>query len=125
MKDIPKILVIDDEPDFQDIIRQVLEPEGYALLQALDGAAGLEMLRRERPDLVVLDLNLPGKDGYAVCREIRSDEEFADTPIVMITIRGRDAEIIQGLECGADDYLPKPFKPRELANRIRNLLRRA
>ena len=83
------------------------------------------MLRRERPDLVVLDLNLPGMDGYAVCREIRADDEFADLPIVMITIRGRDAEIIQGLECGADDYLPKPFKARELANRIRNLLRRA
>ncbi len=121
----PKILVIDDEPDFQDIIRQALEPEGYELLQALEGTSGLEMLRRERPDLVVLDLNLPGMDGYAVCREIRADDEFADLPIVMITIRGRDAEIIQGLECGADDYLPKPFKARELANRIRNLLRRA
>ena len=121
----PKILIIDDEPDFQDILRQVLEPAGYALLSALDGPSGLALMRRERPDLIVLDVNLPLQDGYAVCREIRGDDEFADIPIVMITIRGRDAEIISGLECGADDYLAKPFKPRELTTRIRNLLRRS
>lgn len=120
-----RILLIDDEEDFHNIIRQVLSPLGYELLSALDGASGLRGLRKERPELVILDVNMPFKDGYAVCREIRSDPEFADLPILMLTIRNRDEEIMRGLDCGADSYLTKPFEPRVLAARIENLLRRA
>ena len=120
-----KILVVDDEEDFQDILRQILEPAGYAVVTAGDGAAGLEAMRRERPDLMILDVNMPLKDGYAVCRELRADPDFAELPVLMLTIRNADREIVQGLDCGADDYLTKPFKAAELKARIRHLLERA
>lgn len=120
-----KILVVDDEEDFQDIIRQVLEPAGYHVDGAGDGAACLAALRQHGPDLVILDVNMPIKDGYAVCREIRADPKFCDVPVLMLTIRNRDKEIMQGLDCGADDYLTKPFRSQELLARIHNLLKRA
>lgn len=123
--DKPKILVIDDEEDFHDILRQVLQPAGYEILSAFDGAAGLKLLRLKRPDLLILDVNMPVKDGYSVCSDVRADPEFADMPILMLTIRRQDGEIVKGLDCGADDYLVKPFSPEELKTRLRNLLRRA
>lgn len=120
-----KILVIDDEDDFQDIIRQILEPAGYEVISAGAGAAGLQSMRQDRPDLVVLDINMPIQDGYAVCREIRASDQFANMPILMLTIRNSDAEIIRGLDQGADDYLAKPFDHGELKTRIQHLLDRA
>ena len=121
----PKILIVDDEDDFHDILRQILEPAGYEVISAADGVAGLAEMRRSRPDLMLLDVNMPLKDGYGVCKEVRADEEFADLPILMLTIRHQDAEVTKGLALGADDYLAKPFDPAELMTRIRNLLRRA
>ncbi len=120
-----RILLIDDEEDFHDILRQILEPAGYELTGATDGDSGIRLMRRRRPDLLILDVNMPLKDGNAVCREVRADPQFADLPILMLTIRRLDAEIVTGLESGADDYLVKPFKPRELQSRVRNLLRRS
>ena len=123
--DKTRVLVVDDEEDFQNILRQVLEPAGFSVSCAGDGVRGLEAMRREKPDLMILDVNMPELDGYAVCREARADPEFLDLPILMLTIRRQDAEITKGLELGADDYLSKPFKPDELLARVRSLLRRA
>lgn len=120
-----KILVIDDEEDFHAILRQWLEPGGYQVVSALDGIAGLERMRRDAPDIVILDVNMPLKDGFAVCRDIRADPQLAGVPVLMLTIRSRDAEIMNGLDGGADDYLTKPFDPQVLLSRIRNLLQRA
>ncbi len=119
------ILVIDDEDDFQYIIRQMLEPLGYEVHPAADGLAGLEMMRRRRPDLLLLDINLPFKNGYDVCRDLREDPLLADIPVIMMTIRNRDEEIIRGLDCGADDYLTKPFESAVLAAKIARLLQKA
>lgn len=121
----PRILLIDDEDDFHDIIRQILTPQGYQILSAYDGKEGLAAIRRERPDLVLLDVNMPLMDGYAVCRQARVEPEIADIPILMLTIRRRDEEIISGLDGGADGYLVKPFEPEELLARIRGLLKSA
>lgn len=120
-----RILVVDDEPDFLDIVRQVLEARGYGVASAADGAAGMAALRADRPDLVILDVNMPVMSGYDVCREIRADPALSDLPVVMLTIRNRDQEIVEGLDCGADEYMAKPFEPRELIARIRNLLERS
>jgi DNA-binding response OmpR family regulator len=121
----PKILVVDDEEDFHHILRQVLEPAGYEVVSAADGAQGLEAARRERPDALILDVNMPVKDGYAVCQELRGDPELAELPVLMLTIRNQDAAVIEGLDRGADDYLTKPFSSRELLSRLRNLLQRS
>lgn len=120
-----KVLVVDDEEDFQDILRQILERAEYQVVCAGDGAAGLAALRAEKPDLLILDINMPLKDGYGVCREARAMPEFAELPILMLTIRNRDEEIVRGMDCGADAYLAKPFDPGELLARLRALLNRS
>jgi len=120
------ILIIDDEPKIADICRDYLRAAGFAVAVAFDGLGGLAAARRERPDLIVLDLMLPGMDGIDVCREIRRDDsEFGRTPIIMLTARIEEADKLIGLELGADDYITKPFSPRELAARVRTVLRRA
>jgi DNA-binding response OmpR family regulator len=116
-----KILVIDDEPKIGDISRDYLQAAGFEVLQAFDGPAGLAAARQARPDLIVLDLMLPGMDGYDVCRELRRS---SDVPIIMLTARVDETDKIIGLELGADDYITKPFSPRELVARVRTLLRR-
>ena len=116
-----KILVIEDEANIVQIIRLYLEQAGYTVLSASDGIAGLELHAREQPDLVVLDLMLPILDGMEVCRRIRA---WANTPILMLTARQGEEDRIGGLESGADDYLVKPFSPRELVSRVRAILRR-
>jgi two-component system alkaline phosphatase synthesis response regulator PhoP len=116
------ILVIDDEPQIADICRDYLTAAGFAVLTAHDGARGLALARKERPDLVVLDLMLPGMDGLDVCRELRRE---ASTPIIMLTARVEESDKLIGLELGADDYVTKPFSPRELVARVRTVLRRA
>jgi DNA-binding response OmpR family regulator len=116
------ILVIDDEPQIADLCRDYLVAAGYDVLTASDGPHGLALARRERPDLIVLDLMLPGMDGLDVCRELRRESRV---PIIMLTARVEESDKLVGLELGADDYLTKPFSPRELVARVRTVLRRA
>src|SRR5215469_7317818 len=117
-----KILVIEDEANITQIIRLYLEQAGYTVVSASDGIAGLELHAREHPDLVILDLMLPGLEGMEVCRRIRN---WANTPILMLTARQGEEDRILGLESGADDYLIKPFSPRELVSRVKAILRRS
>ncbi len=115
------ILIVDDEANIVDLARMYLEREGFRVDSAGDGAAALERVRAQPPALVVLDLMLPEIDGFEVCRRLRQD---SDVPILMLTARDEDVDKIVGLELGADDYLTKPFNPRELVARIRAILRR-
>lgn len=117
-----KILVVDDEPKIVSLVRSYLEREDYQVSEASDGRLALEVFRRETPDLIILDIMLPGLDGLEVCREIRRSSEV---PIIMLTARDEDADKLVGLELGADDYITKPFSPRELVARVRAVLRRS
>jgi two-component system alkaline phosphatase synthesis response regulator PhoP len=116
------VLVVDDEPEIVRILRDYLERAGFAVLTAGDGEAALATARRERPDLVVLDLSLPALDGLDVARALRRDR---NVPIIMLTARIDEVDRVAGLELGADDYVAKPFSPRELVARVRAVLRRA
>lgn len=116
------ILVVDDELKIVKIARDYLEQNGYRVLSAGDGTQALAMARHEKPDLIVLDLMLPGMDGLDVCRALRRE---SDVPIIMLTARTEEPDRLIGLELGADDYISKPFSPRELVARVRSLLRRA
>lgn len=116
-----KILVVDDEPTIVEFVRINLEKAGFRVLTAGDGETALRLAASEQPDLVVLDVMLPGKDGFEVCRELR---RTTAVPIIMLTARDDDVDKILGLELGADDYLTKPFNPRELVARIKAILRR-
>jgi two-component system alkaline phosphatase synthesis response regulator PhoP len=115
------ILVVDDEPNIVALVRLYLEKDGFMVIAASDGDEAIAMYRRHGPDLVIVDLMLPGRDGFDVCRAIRRE---ADTPILMLTARSDDVDAIVGLELGADDYLTKPFNPRILVARVRAVLRR-
>jgi two-component system, OmpR family, alkaline phosphatase synthesis response regulator PhoP len=120
-----RILVVDDDTRIIRLVRAYLEQAGYAVLAAADGAAALRAIRAERPDLVILDLMLPDRDGWEITRIVRADPHLARLPIIMLTARVEDTDRIVGLELGADDYVPKPFNPRELVARVRAVLRRA
>jgi len=123
---MPTILIVDDEQDIRElIIVNLVREEPYKVVEAANGLEALELARKERPDLVILDLMLPEKDGYEVYKELRDDARTRSIPVIMLTARGRLDEKITGLERGADDYLTKPFSPRELVLRVRNLLRRS
>jgi DNA-binding response OmpR family regulator len=115
------VLVVDDEPIVRDVVVRYLRRDGFATLEAGTGEEAMRLLERDVPSLVVLDVMLPGTDGLEICRRIRAT---SDLPIVLLTARGDEADRIVGLELGADDYVTKPFSPRELAIRVRNLLRR-
>ncbi len=117
-----KALVIDDDRVLADLVAFTLRREGFQVVQGYDGEAALHSWDKEQPDLVVLDVNLPKLDGFAVCRRIR---EQADTPIILLTVRGEEDDIVRGLELGADDYISKPFSPRQLVARAQAVLRRA
>ncbi len=117
-----KILVIEDEANIVQLIRLYLEQANFTVINASDGVAGLELHAREHPDLVILDLMLPALDGMEICRRIRT---WASTPILMLTARQGEEDRIAGLELGADDYLVKPFSPRELVSRVKAILRRS
>jgi two-component system phosphate regulon response regulator PhoB len=121
----PKILVVDDEPDALEVLGFKLKEAGYAPLFAKDGARALTLARDERPALIVLDLMLPEVDGLEVCKILRRDPVTATTPILMLTARAAEMDRVVGLELGADDYVTKPFSPRELVLRIKKLLARA
>jgi two-component system, OmpR family, alkaline phosphatase synthesis response regulator PhoP len=115
------ILIVDDETNLVELVRSYLAQEGYSVLMAYDGPSGLELARGGRPDLVVLDVMLPGLDGVEVCRRLRT---FSDAYVLMLTARAEEIDKIVGLSVGADDYLTKPFSPRELVARVKALLRR-
>ncbi|OLE23205.1 MAG: DNA-binding response regulator, partial [Actinobacteria bacterium 13_1_20CM_3_71_11] len=117
------MLVVDDDPTVSDVVRRYLERAGYAVTLSADGHDALAAYERNRPDLVVLDLMLPGLDGLEVCRRLRSSA--SGVPIVMLTALGEEADRVLGLQLGADDYVTKPFSPRELVLRVQSVLRRA
>ncbi len=119
-----RILIVDDEEDIVELVRYNLEKEGYETLVAFSGEEALALALKEMPDLVVLDLMLPGIDGLEVTRQIRNSEKIVALPIVMLTAKGEETDIVTGLELGANDYVSKPFSPRELIARIRGILRR-
>ena len=117
-----QILVVDDEPNIVQLARLYLERDGYAVISVGDGQAALDAAQSQQPDLIVLDVMLPQVDGFEVCRRLRADDN--PVPIIMVTARDDDIDKILGLELGADDYLTKPFNPRELVARVRAVLRR-
>lgn len=120
-----RILVVDDDRSIVKVVRGYLEQASFEVLTAYDGESALHTLRSERPDLLVLDLMLPDRDGWEITRMIRSDRTLGQTPIIMLTARVEDTDKIVGLEMGADDYITKPFNAREIVARVRSLLRRA
>jgi two-component system KDP operon response regulator KdpE len=117
-----KILIVDDEPQIRRVLRTTLSSQGYTVAEARTGDEALEQIRNERPDLILLDVNMPGISGLETCREIRSS---SDIPIIMLTVRGSEHDKVQALDAGADDYVTKPFGSEELMARIRAGLRRA
>lgn len=121
-REAKRILVVDDEPRMIGFIRMNLELEGYQVLEAHDGLKALEMVRTQLPDLVLLDVMMPGLDGFETLRMLR---EFSNVPVIMLTAKGEEEDKVRGLELGADDYVTKPFGSRELSSRVRAVLRRA
>jgi DNA-binding response OmpR family regulator len=119
-----RILVVDDDKQIVRLVQSYLDKAGYTILTAFDGEEAMRVIRRERPDLIVLDLMLPKHDGYEITKWLRADQTLAATPILMLTARIEDGDKILGLELGADDYLTKPFNPREVVARVRAILRR-
>jgi two-component system phosphate regulon response regulator PhoB len=119
-----KILVVDDEKDILDLIQMSLEREGYKVCAVESGEECVKRAREKMPDLIVLDLMLPGMDGLDVCRVIKNDSKTRHIPIIMLTARGEEADVVTGLEMGADDYITKPFSPRVLNARIKSVLRK-
>ena len=120
----PKIVVIEDEVDILEVINYNLSKEGFDVCSALDGEEGFGLIKKEVPDLVPLDLMLPGLDGIEICRKLKTDYSTRSIPIIMVTAKGEESDIVLGLGMGADDYMVKPFRPRELMARIRSVLRR-
>jgi two-component system alkaline phosphatase synthesis response regulator PhoP len=120
-----RILVVDDDRDIVRLVQSYLDKAGYQVLTAYDGESALQVLRSEKPQLLILDLMLPDRDGWDVARLVRADSKIAATPIIMLTARVEDNDKIVGLEIGADDYITKPFNPREVVARVRALLRRS
>ena len=119
------ILIIDDERDLVELVRyNLVEKEGYDVISANDGPSGLEIAQRHKVDLIVLDLMMPGMDGLEVCRRLRADARTGRIPLIMLTAKATEADRIVGLELGADDYVTKPFSPRELVARVKAILRR-
>lgn len=120
-----KILIVEDEPDVAELVAFNLDRAGYATVIAHDGIAGLDTAWAEEPDLILLDLMLPGKDGFSVFKDLRRDSRTSSTPVIMLTARAQTEDRIQGLAAGADDYLTKPFSPKELILRVQSVLRRS
>ncbi len=120
-----RILVVDDDAQIARLVRTYLEKSGFSVLTAANGEDALHLIRSEKPDLVVLDLMLPDRDGWEITRIVRRDDALKALPIIMLTARVEDTDRIVGLELGADDYIPKPFNPREVVARVRAVLRRA
>ena len=120
-----RIAIVEDEEDIREILQYTLSREGFDVDCAADGSSGLEMIRRNPPDLVLLDLMLPDVEGLEVCRQLKADRETRDIAIIMVTAKGEESDIVLGLGLGADDYIPKPFSARELVARTRSVIRRS
>ena len=120
-----RVLIADDEPNIVISLEFLMKREGHVVSIARDGVAALEAIRRERPDLVLLDVMMPGMTGFEVCQAVRADATLAGTKIVLLTAKGRDIDVAKGMALGASDYLTKPFSTRELATRVRALLESA
>lgn len=120
-----RIAIVEDEADIREILEYNLNREGFAVESAADGASGLEMIRRSRPELVLLDLMLPDIDGLEICRQLKGEEDTRNIAIIMVSAKGEESDIVLGLGIGADDYIPKPFSRKELVARVRSVLRRA
>lgn len=118
------ILIIEDEEDIRELVKYNLQRENFSVLEAESGESGLQVVYRVLPDLILLDLMLPGKDGLEVCRLIKRDSRTQNIPVIMMTARGEESDIVTGLELGADDYIVKPFSPKILGARIKAVLRR-
>jgi DNA-binding response OmpR family regulator len=116
------MLVIDDDASILCLLKRTLDLEGYRTFTANEGKSGLDLVDREMPDLIILDITMPGMDGYTICQHIR---EFSQVPIIMVTARGNEEEKVRGFECGADDYVTKPFFNRELVARVKSVLKRS
>jgi DNA-binding response OmpR family regulator len=116
------VLIADDEPNIVVSLEFLMKREGHRVLIARDGNEALETIRRERPDLVLLDVMMPGRTGFEVCQAVRADEALAGVRVLLLTAKGRDTDVAQGMGVGADGYLTKPFSTRELAERVRALL---
>jgi phosphate regulon transcriptional regulator PhoB len=119
-----KILIVEDDRDILEMVKYNLREEGYVTVSALNGEDGVNLSRRERPDLIILDIMLPVMDGFEVCRALKSDEATARIPIIILSAKSQETDKVVGLELGADDYVTKPFSPRELIARIRAIMRR-
>ena len=119
------ILLIEDDPDIVELVQYNLERESYAVIAANDGESGLAEAKQRRPDLILLDLMLPGMDGLEVCRRLKAVEETRGISLIILTAKGEEVDVVTGLELGADDYVTKPFSPRELTARVRAVLRRS
>jgi DNA-binding response OmpR family regulator len=117
-----KVLIVDDDRILADVVAFALRRDGFQVIQAYDGPSALERWASERPELIILDVNLPKLDGFAVCQRIRME---SDIPIILLTVRSEDGDVVHGLELGADDYISKPFSPRQLVARAHAVLRRA
>ena len=120
----PTVLAIDDEPDVLELLEYNLVRDGFTVIKAVDGTTGLELARRKKPDVILLDVMLPGMDGVEVCRALKARDDTAAIPILMVSARGEETDVVLGLGVGAEDYVAKPFRPRELTARIRAALRR-
>jgi len=120
----PRILVVEDEPDIRELLQYSLSREGWDVAAVGDGRAALAAARSQPPDVMLLDLMLPGTDGLEVCRQIRADRSTADVAVIMLTAKGEESDVVLGLGLGADDYVLKPFKPNELIARVKAVLRR-
>ncbi|MBN4075027.1 MAG: DNA-binding response regulator [SAR86 cluster bacterium] len=119
-----KIVIIEDEPDILEVLSYNLKREGFIVLTAFDGDAGLSLVKKEKPDLVLLDLMLPGTDGIKICSSIKNDSDLHNTLVIMVTAKGEESDVVLGLGVGADDYVSKPFSPKELVARVKAVLRR-
>jgi DNA-binding response OmpR family regulator len=119
-----KILIADDEPNIVISLEFLLKREGYEVVVARDGVEALERVRADRPDLAILDVMMPRRNGFEVCQDLRQDPEFADLRIMMLTAKGRDTEVSKGLALGADVYMTKPFSTRELVAKVKALIDR-
>lgn len=120
-----KILIVDDEENIRQLVKFNLEKEGFSTIEVDNGLDCLEIIKKDKPDLIILDIMLPGKDGLDVCRKLKTQPETAGIPIIMLTARAEEIDTILGLEMGADDYMAKPFSPRELTARVKAVLRRS
>jgi len=118
------LLIIEDDKDITELLRVNLTKDGYRVVSAPSGEEGIDLARSQSPDLILLDLMLPGADGLEVCRTLKSDEKTINIPIIMLTAKSEDIDVVTGLEVGADDYITKPFSPKVVVARIRNVMRR-